>query len=340
MHTDDHPVDVRVPPRSGEFCCKPTLLLAARVAVHVEIAAVLVGHVVVVQADHPHRAGGERVPQPADLRAGPRIRDREVRLVGAVTDWPVAQFVLVITRRRHPWPVTGRPGVVLEPVRPGPDPVVREVGVAQIAVDQIEQRRDAFDRDRGVAGRGRTDVVADVPAVGQAVQVRCGLVAETGKSQRLSSGRRGSHGAQLRRRPVVHRGVDVVGVRSQVGQVRVVDTNLGVGLGIPVGPGFGRHGPAESAGRCAQHDSRVADGLGCVPGHHHLGAGVLPELQMQTAHRRRAGPVGLVPNPGTARMRPHQRCAATDAGAESERRRARGQQPAAADAGRAAQAEW
>ena len=239
----------------------------------------------------------------------------------------------MITGRRHPWPVTGRAGVVLEPVRPGPDPVLCEVGVAQVAVDQVEQRGDAFDRDRGVAGGGRTDVVANVPAVGQAVQVRCGLVAETGESQRLSAGRRGSYGAQLRRRPVVHRRVHIVGVRVQVGQVRVVDANLGVGLGIPVSPGFGGDGPAESGCRCAQHDPRVADGLGCVPGHHHLGAGALPELQMQTTHRRRPAPVGLVPDPGTARMRPHQCGAAPDTGAENNRGAAGRQQPAARDSG-------
>ena len=64
---------------------------------------------------------------------------------------------------------------------------------------------------------------------------------------------------------VVHRGVHVVGVRGQVRQPRVVDANFGVGLGVPVGAGFGRHGAPEPGRRRAQHDARIADGLGGVP---------------------------------------------------------------------------
>ena len=49
MHADNHPVDIRVAPRRGEFACKPALLLPARVTVHVEVAAVLEGDIVVVE---------------------------------------------------------------------------------------------------------------------------------------------------------------------------------------------------------------------------------------------------------------------------------------------------
>ena len=122
-HANHQPINVRITACIGEFGNKPMFLLTGRVAVHVEVAAVLEGDVVVVEADYPHRAGGERVPQAAGFRMRPGIGQLEVRLIAAVTDWPVTQFVFVIARRRHPWPVAGRAGVVLKPVRPGADPV-------------------------------------------------------------------------------------------------------------------------------------------------------------------------------------------------------------------------
>ena len=167
-----------------EFLFEPTLLGAAGVAAHVGVAAVLIADVVVGQADHPHRSGRERVPQASQLRIRAGVRQREVRLVGAVADRAVAQLVLVVARRRHPRPVARGPGVVLEPVRPRPDAVVGQVGVAQVAVDQVEQRRGAFDRGRDVARRGRSAVVAAERARDQRVQRRGGLVAEAGETQR------------------------------------------------------------------------------------------------------------------------------------------------------------
>jgi hypothetical protein len=67
MHAHHDPVDASVVARCGEFCFQPTLLGAARIAVHIGVAGVLQADVVIVQADDPNRSRGERIPQPAQL---------------------------------------------------------------------------------------------------------------------------------------------------------------------------------------------------------------------------------------------------------------------------------
>jgi hypothetical protein len=84
---------------------QPALLGAAGIAADVRIAAVLVAHVVVIQADDPHTTGGESIPQPALQLLGAIVGNGEVGLVGAIADRAVAQLVLVIARGRHPGPV-------------------------------------------------------------------------------------------------------------------------------------------------------------------------------------------------------------------------------------------
>ncbi|GAA5017057.1 hypothetical protein GCM10025734_67300 [Kitasatospora paranensis] len=89
-------------------------------------------------------------------------------------------------------------------------------------------------------------------------------------------------------------GVDVVGVRVQSGEARVVDPDLGAGLGVAVGGGVGGDGAAEAAGRGAVHHPGAGDGGGGVPGDHHLAGGVGAELQVEPAHPGRAEPAGPV----------------------------------------------
>src|SRR5262249_26468419 len=141
---------------------QPSPLGAAGVAADIGVATVLVAHVVVVQADDAHATSGEGVPQPALQRIGAVVGDGEVGLVGAVADRAVAQLVLVVAGGGHPGAVTRGAAVVLEPVRPGADPVRRDVGIAQIAVDQVEQRRDALHPGDDVTGRWAAEVVVDV----------------------------------------------------------------------------------------------------------------------------------------------------------------------------------
>ena len=184
---------------------------------------------------------------PRNSASDPGVWHREVGLVGGVTDRAVAQFVLVVARRGHPRPVAGRAGVVVEPVRPGADPVVGQVGVAQVAVDQVEQRTEPFDRRGDVAGRRGAEIVAEVSwSSFTSAQRRGRLVSEAGEAKRFSPGRRGSHRSQLGIGAVVHRGVDVVGVGGQVVEPGVVDPDFALGLRVPIGAGLGLHGAAEA----------------------------------------------------------------------------------------------
>src|ERR1700733_13967865 len=97
----------------------------------------------------------------------------------------------MVTRRRHPWPVAGRARVVAEPVRPGANAVVGEVRVAQVAVDEVEQRAETFDRGRDVSGRRGAKVVDAVDGVGELALRRDGLVSAAGEAQRFPPGRSG-----------------------------------------------------------------------------------------------------------------------------------------------------
>ena len=156
MHAHHHPVDVAVLLRRLERRLQEALLRAARVAAHVRVPAVLVADVIVVQADDSYRAGGEGVPEPAQLGVGIRFWQSEVRLIGGVSDRSVASFVLVVARCGHPRPMARGAAVVVEPGRPRPDPIGGEVGVAQVTVDEIEQRGDALDAGRHVTRRQET----------------------------------------------------------------------------------------------------------------------------------------------------------------------------------------
>jgi hypothetical protein len=131
--------------RRRKFSFEEATLRTSGVTPDIRVATILVANVVVVEADHPDGTRGERVPEAARLGIGIRSGQGEVRLIRAVSDGPVAQFVLVVARRGHPRPVAGGTTVVFEPIRPDADPIGTEVGVAQVAVDQVEQRRNPFD---------------------------------------------------------------------------------------------------------------------------------------------------------------------------------------------------
>src|SRR5580658_622841 len=103
----------------------------------------------------------------------------------------------MVARRRHPWPVAGRARVVVEPVRPGANAVVGEVRVAQIAVDEVEQWAETFDRGRDISGRRGSEVVDAVDGVFELAQRRDGLVSETAEAQRFPSGRSSPDGPHL-----------------------------------------------------------------------------------------------------------------------------------------------
>src|ERR1700727_1056137 len=204
----------------------------------------------------------------------------------------------MVARRRHPWPVAGRARVVVEPVRPGADAVVGEVRVAEVAVDEVEQWSETFDRGGDVAGRRGAKVVDAVDGVGELALRRDGLVSETGEAQRFPPGWSGPNGPHFRVGAVMNRGVDVVGVGGHVVQPRVMDSDLGLRLRVTVGARLGLNRMAEAGGRGAHHDPRIVYRISGVPRDDDFGGSILAELQMQAAHRLRAALARLSPHTG------------------------------------------
>src|ERR1700744_252378 len=204
----------------------------------------------------------------------------------------------MVARRRHPWPVAGRSRVVVEPVRPGADAVVGEVRVAQVAVDEVEQWSQTFDRGRDISGRRGAKVVDAVDGGGELALRRDGLVSETGEAQWFPPGRSGPYGSHFRVGAVMNRRVDVVGIGGHVVESRVMDSDLGVRLRVTVGARLGLYGAAEAGGRGAHHDPRIVNRISGVPRDDDFGGGILAALQMQAAHRLRAALVRLSPQTG------------------------------------------
>ena len=97
VHAHDQPVDAAIGARDGELAFEPGALCARRVSAHVRISAILIGDVVVGDADHTYGADGKAVPQAArDVGLSIRRRQREIGLIRAITDRSVAEFILVI----------------------------------------------------------------------------------------------------------------------------------------------------------------------------------------------------------------------------------------------------
>src|SRR6202012_1641265 len=105
-----------------------------------------------------------------------------------------------------------------------------EVGVAQVAVDEVEQWAETFDRGRDISGRRGSKVADAVDGVFELAQRRDGLVSETGEAQRFPSGRSGPDGPHLGVGAVVDRRVDIVGVGSQVVEAGGGYAEFGLGL--------------------------------------------------------------------------------------------------------------
>src|ERR1700721_3129704 len=206
----------------------------------------------------------------------------------------------MVARRRHPRPVAGRARVVVEPVRPGANAVIGEVRIAQVAVDEVEQWSETFDRSRDISGRGGAKVVDAVDGVCELALRRDGLVSETGEAQRFPPGGSGPYGPPLRVGAVMNRGRDVVGVGCHVFEPRVMDSDLGVRLRVTVGARLGLHGAAETGGRGAHHEPRIVYRISGVPRDDDFGGGIFAELQMHAAHRLCAALVRLTPQTGPA----------------------------------------
>jgi hypothetical protein len=235
-----------------------------------ESGAVLVDHVAGVERDEQRGPDAERVPAAAESRhavAGQLVTG-EVRRVPLR---PVAELHLVVAQAGHPRPVRGRRLVVVAEVPPhrrlGGDV---EVGVAQVAVEQVKQ---------GLEGLHGADRVGALTVGQHPLGVRRGQVTETGEPERRPPARRGPERPREGRPRVriVVRGdrVGVAGPGAQAADLGVVGPHRLAVEAVGVGPRHGRHAPVPVHPR-----PRVRGRPGRRPGHHHAGRGVITPGQV------------------------------------------------------------
>ena len=207
-----------------------------------ERGRVLEDHVVGVQGDEQDRADAEGVPAPAE--AGHAIvRQRVAGQIGGESLRPVVELHLVVARARHPGPVGGRRLVVVAEVAPhlGLHGGV-QVRVAQVAVQQVEQRLEGLDGLHRVGALA----VGEHPA-----GVRCGEVAEAGEAERRAAARRRAEGGAERIRGVAvvvrGHGVGVGGTGPKSADARVVGPDRLAADPVGIGTNLGRDDPLPDA---------------------------------------------------------------------------------------------
>jgi len=159
-----------------------------------QAVAVPVGHAVVRQQE-PAQVVAEAVRAVPVVSRRALRRDAAGSMAGVAGDRVGAELGLVVAEGRHPGPVRGAARDVVAEVPPHARRVVHvEVGVAQVAVEQVEQRRalavarvlDRGDRVPGV-------IAGLVPDVARGVEIpgRRGQVAVAGEPELRPPGRRG-----------------------------------------------------------------------------------------------------------------------------------------------------
>ncbi len=300
VHEHHDPVDVVVVPRRRQRPFEPDPLLAlavaadvgveagARVGRHVVAAvtaetAVLKAHVVIVDRNNPDRSDGEGVPVAGEVGHLRVIaREGEPGLVGEVALRTVADLVLVVARARHPRTVARGTHVVVEEAAPGPHRIVADIRVAQVAVDEMEQRVECLDRVHDVTGVHRPRA----EALSHRRWYR--LVAEAGETEPLASAWRGAERTVHRRgATVVHR-VGEVGVGWQPVQLGVVGPDRLPGQCLDVDALLRIDTRPEARTVPPEAQPRLAHPLRRRPRHRDLTGRIRAELDMQLLRGRRA----------------------------------------------------
>ena len=154
VHAYDDPIDVAITTGGAQLLFQPNLLRALGISAHVGSAAVLINDIVVGDADHSHRANSEGVPESArQIGLFGRRREREECLIGLITDRAIAALVLVVAGRRHPGTVARAAAVVLPEIPPCAHAVFGEIGVTEIAVEQMKQGPQPLHAECGIGRR-------------------------------------------------------------------------------------------------------------------------------------------------------------------------------------------
>jgi hypothetical protein len=311
VHLHDDPVHRRIVAADRQRPLQPCGLRAARVAPDVERRAgldrrvararhrdqcrgaaherarVLVDHVVGVEGDEQRRPDPEAVPASAET-VHVVVRQRVAGQVGGEPLRSVVEFHLVVAQARHPGPAGGRSLVVVAEVAPhlGLHGGV-EIRVAQVAVQQVEQRLEGLDR---------VDRVGALPVGEHPGGVRRGQVAEAGEAERLPAVRGGAEGGGERVRGVAvvvggHR-VRVGGAGTQPADPRVVGPHRLAVDPVGVLAGLGRDNPLPDPHPGPRR------GIGRGPGNHDVGRGIFTPGQMDLLGRAVAARAAGLAGPG------------------------------------------
>src|SRR5262249_37585146 len=156
-----------------------------------------------------------------------------------------------------------------------------DVGVAEVAVQQMEERSQALDLVDHVAGPRRGGDA--VPRHGRA------LVAEAGEPEARPPRRRGDEVADDRDGAVVEDLVDVRRARLESTHRGVMHEHLRAALRIDVRSGLARNGDADAAPWRTEAKPWPRDGPGRRPRGDHLAGGVRAELQVELGWGRGSG---------------------------------------------------
>jgi hypothetical protein len=175
--------------------------------------------------------------------------------------------------------LAGAAAVVHPEVPPGPHPVVGEIGVAKIAVEQMKQGLQPLDAERGVPGCRGAEIVVHKESFWQShagwrheplADGGRRLIAKAGECERRSAGGSCSERCELRSGAIVERSIEICGVRPQSIDLSVIGVDDLAGLCVGVADRIGLDRLLELAIDSPEYDAGIVNRLQRVPRHDHF----------------------------------------------------------------------
>jgi hypothetical protein len=227
-----------------------------------------------------HRAGRKRIPQTArHVRLAGGRRQRKVRLIRLIADRSVTEFVFVIAGRRHPRTVACAAAVVRPEVPPRAHAIFGEIGITQVAVEEVKRRPQPLDTERGVGAGRAAEIIVDVGRIRNRdtgrrrvafAERRRALIAEARERERHAALRHGAERSELRFGTVMQRRVEIGPACCERRQLGVIGIDGPARLCIDVTRLSGRDGSFELPVQTAKHDARMMHRRERVPRSDHL----------------------------------------------------------------------
>src|SRR5262249_31478742 len=123
----------------------------------------------------------------------------------------------MVAGRGHPGTLAGTATVVLPEIPPGSHPVLGDIGVTEIAIEQMEQGLQPLYAERGIARRRGAHIVGHIRGIRDRyprrrvflAEGRGCLIAKAGERKRRTTARCCSERAELRYSTLMHCGVKV-----------------------------------------------------------------------------------------------------------------------------------